>query len=182
MFSEGGKADARTVKGRANAFFHEELYELFRLLSSSRGVDAVEKIKQINITVPLNNVGGDISSMFENPAKPEVLIFASGDMASSCEQKLNGQVSCYFADSIDAAKEILFNHDISVVLCDVSCGIKDADVKVLNAEDNAIRLIEANKQAIDVMVDALMEKNHLKENEIDDIFNRTVVSTELHKK
>lgn len=135
MFSEGGKADARTVKGRANAFFHEELYELFRLLSSGRGVDSVEKIKQINITVPLNNLGGDISSMFENPAKPEVLIFASGDMASSCEQKLNGQVACYFADSIDAAKEILFNHDISVVLCDVSCGIKESDVKVLNAED-----------------------------------------------
>ena len=64
MFSEGGKADARTVKGRANAFFHEELYELFRLISSDRGVDAVQKIKQVNITVPLNGLSGDISAMF----------------------------------------------------------------------------------------------------------------------
>lgn len=73
--------------------------------------------------------------MFENPAKPEVLIFASENMASACEQKLNGQVACYLTDSIDEAKEILFNHDISVVLCDVTCGIKDAEVRVLNAED-----------------------------------------------
>ena len=51
---------------------------------------------------------------------------------------------------------------------------------MLNEElDRAIKIIEANKQAIDAMVDALMEKNHLKENEIDDIFSRTVVSTEL---
>ncbi|MBE6630230.1 MAG: AAA family ATPase [Ruminococcaceae bacterium] len=135
MFSEGGKADARTVKGRANAFFHEELYELFRLLSSGRGADPVEKIKQIDITVPLSGLSGEISAMFESSAKPEVLIFASGDMASICEQKLNGQAVCHVAECVEAASEVLFNHDISVVLCDIECGIKDTDVTVLNAED-----------------------------------------------
>jgi ATP-dependent Zn protease len=39
---------------------------------------------------------------------------------------------------------------------------------------NAIRIIEANKQAIDSIVDALMEKSHLKEDEIDAIFKQTV--------
>ena len=43
---------------------------------------------------------------------------------------------------------------------------------------NAINIIEENRCAIDTMVDVLMEKNHLKENEIDEIFNKTVVSTE----
>lgn len=135
MFSEGGKADARTVTGRANAFFHEELYELFRLISSDSGTESVEKLKQIKITVPLDGLNSSILAMFENPGNPEVLVFANGDMASYCEQKLNGQVKCYFADSMAAAQDILFNHDISVVLCDVSCGIKDGDVQVLNAED-----------------------------------------------
>ena len=135
MFSEGGKADARTVKGRANAFFHEELYELFRLLSSSKDAEAVGKIKQINITVPLSNLSVDISSMFENATKSEVLVFASGEMATVCKQKLGDQVDCYFAETVDAAKEVLFNRDISVVLCDVSCGIKDTSIEVLNAED-----------------------------------------------
>ena len=135
MFSEGGKADARTVKGRANAFFHEELYELFRLLSSSGDVGAVEKLKQINISVPLENLSANIAAMFENSEIAEVLIFANGDMAANCEQKLNEKVKCYFVDDIETAKDILFNHDINVVLCDVTCGIRNADVSVLNAED-----------------------------------------------
>ena len=33
------------------------------------------------------------------------------------------------------AKDILFNNDISIVLCDVNCGVIDSSVKVLNAED-----------------------------------------------
>jgi ATP-dependent Zn protease len=41
--------------------------------------------------------------------------------------------------------------------------------------DSACDIIRTNKPAIDAMVDALMEKNHLKENEIDEIFSRTIV-------
>ena len=135
MFSEGGKADARTVKGRANAFFYEELYELFRLLSSQKGAGIVEGLEQININIPLNGLDDNVAAMFENPSKPEVLVFASGEIASVCEQKLGGQVTCHFAESIHDAKEILFNYDISIVLCDVNCGLKDTDINVLNAED-----------------------------------------------
>ena len=135
MFSEGGKADARTVKGRANAFFHEELYELFRLLAAQDDANAVGKLEQINVNVPLENLSGDVRAMFENPAKSEVLVFADGDMASSCQKALQGNVVCHLANNIGDAKEILFNHDINVVLCDVSCGIKGKDVNVLNAED-----------------------------------------------
>ena len=137
MFSEGGKADARTVKGRANAFFHEELYELFRLLSSNMGVDAVGNLEEIHINVPMTGLSKDVSSMFENSAISEVLVFASKGMSAACAKKLNGHVICHFADSIEKAKDILFNHDISVVLCDISYGVKDDGVKVLNAEDIA---------------------------------------------
>ncbi|MBE6609628.1 MAG: AAA family ATPase [Ruminococcaceae bacterium] len=135
MFSEGGKADARTVKGRANAFFHEELYELLRLLSSNDGADPVEKLDRINITVPLDDLKEEISRMFEDPSEPEVLIFADGEIRAECESRLEGKLRYHFADSLDAAKDILFNRDISVVLCDVNCGVKDESVEVLNAED-----------------------------------------------
>ena len=135
MLSEGGKADARTVKGRANAFFHEELYELFRLLPPEKNSDAVGKLKQINISVPLDNADEDIAAMFEKSTPPEVLVFASGKMAEDCRARLEGRINCYFAESIDEAKEILFKHDISIVLCDVACGAIDTATKVLNAED-----------------------------------------------
>lgn len=135
MFSEGGKADARTVKGVANAFFHEELYELFRLLASSRGADSIEKITQINVNVPLEGLSDDVKAMFENPEIPEVLILAGNDVAAECTKKLDGSVICHVVDSIDAAKDVLFNRDISVVLCDIGFGVKDKSFKVLNAED-----------------------------------------------
>lgn len=135
MFSEGGKADARTVKGRANAFFHEELYELFRLLSADRGIDAIARLKDIHIEVPTVGLDGEIGTMFNAPAIPDVLVFADGNMATECTEKLAGRATCYVADRIEAAKEILFNHDITVVLCDVNCHVKDDHIKVLNAED-----------------------------------------------
>lgn len=135
MFSEGGKADARTVKGRANAFFYEELYELFRLLSSGVNANAVDDLRQINVCVPLKGMSYDICAMFENNEKPEVLVFADSKMAEVCTQKLGSLVTCHCTDSIESAKEILFNHDVSVVLCDVACGAKEDEEQVLNAED-----------------------------------------------
>ena len=135
MFSEGGKADARTVNGRSNAFFYEELYELFRLLSSQKGTDVIEGLEQINVTVPLTSLDSNIAAMFENPSKPEVLVFAGDKMSRVCKQKFGEQVIYHSADSIADAKEILFNYDINLILCDVNCGLKDTDVKVLNAED-----------------------------------------------
>jgi ATP-dependent Zn protease len=44
----------------------------------------------------------------------------------------------------------------------------------------AIRIIKANQTAIDTMVEALLQKNHLKENEIDEIFKKTVNRTEKY--
>lgn len=135
MFSEGGKADARTVKGRTNAFFHEELYELFRLLSADRGTEAISQLQEIRIEVPAAGLDGEIGAMFNAPATPEVLVFADGNMATECAEKLSGRAVCHVVDHIEAAKEILFNRDISVVLCDVNCHVKDDHIKVLNAED-----------------------------------------------
>lgn len=136
MFSEGGKADARTVKGRANAFFHEELYELFRLLSSAKGADSIAKLTQIRISVPLAGVERDITDMFEAPVAPSVLLFAEGNMKTECTIKLaKGNVTCHVAGSVEEAKNILFNHDVGVVLCDINCGISNPGEKVLNADD-----------------------------------------------
>ncbi len=134
MLAEGGKADARTVKGRANAFFHEELYELFRLLSSERYSGTVEKFKTIRFSVSLDNAPQEISDMFVNSQTPEVLIFADPAMQKACRAKL-GSVICHTTDNIEQAKEILFNYDISLILCDVRCHMCGDNTEVLNAED-----------------------------------------------
>ena len=52
--------------------------------------------------------------------------------------------------------------------------IRDRVNDILSTElQEAVRIIGANTAAIDAIVDALMEKNHLKQNEIDEIFKRT---------
>ncbi len=133
ILGEGGKADARTVKGRANALFHEELYEFFRLLSPESGI--MDKLKSIHINVSLDNVDESIAKMFVNPRLPEVLIFAKPDSFSP--RVLPHNVICHVTDDIAEAKEILFNYDISIILCDVFCNSQASDKKLLNAEDIA---------------------------------------------
>lgn len=134
ILSEGGKADARTVKGRTNAFFHEELYELFRLLSSSKISGSVEALKKIHVDVSLDGVQPEIANMFVNHQVPEVLIFADSAVAAKYAERMTGVV-CHVADSIAQAKDILFNHDIAIILCDVNCRAKASDKQVLNIED-----------------------------------------------
>ena len=135
MLAEGGKADARTVKGRSNTFFHEEIYELFRLLSAGRHAGTAKDLEKISITVDLDEATDDVKRLFVNEKKPEVLIFAEEAMQKACATKLSSKVVCHVADSIETAKEILFNHDVSIVLCDVHCKQQASETEVLNVED-----------------------------------------------
>ncbi len=134
IFSEGGNADARTVKGKTVSFFHEELYEFFRLFASKKHAGNVENLKSISIEVSFDDKDVEISKLFINDGEREVLIFADSDMRNDCEKNLT-DVKCYFADNIADAKELLFQHDISAILCDVKCGAKSDGVNLLNAED-----------------------------------------------
>ncbi len=135
MLAEGGKADARTVTGRANSFFHQELYELLRLMNAEgEGIQKLEDI-QVRINLPKDNY--DIRSLFVNSKKPEILLFSTPDVAARCSD-VSEDIVIHFTDDMDVAKEILFNHDITIILCDVRCKpVAEEDVpnKLLNLED-----------------------------------------------
>ena len=133
MFAEGGKADARTVKGRANSFFYDELYELFRLLPD--GDSVIEGLSEINVTVPKEELSGDARELFDSGHKSELLVFSGKRVSSECKKRLGDKVVCHTADSIATAKEILFNHDIDLIISDVSFNPRRSEIKVLNAED-----------------------------------------------
>lgn len=134
MLAEGGDADARMIKGRAGAFFHDEVYELFRLLSDRKD-GGVEKLTDIRIQVPVEELGGDIAGLFENPNRPEVLVFADSKRVEACRKALGERVVCHAASSLNDAKEVLFSQDVCAVLCDVRCGQGETAARLLNAED-----------------------------------------------
>ena len=132
MFAEGGKADARTVRGKTANFVYQEMYELFRLASSKKGFD-LAKVEEIRLDVELPQ-DEKIRSFFTEAKESEVLVFASGEIAKACKKQLKG-VKVHCTDSVSKAKDILFDNDISVIFCDVKCNMKGTHADVLNVED-----------------------------------------------
>ena len=132
LLSEGGHADARTVRGRSAAFFHEELYELLRLMGSD--ADAVGKLDTVKVDVSLEKNDAEMVGLFVNKTRPEVLIFAAPDKLEACAARLPG-VICHLASEVDVAKDMLFQHDVAAVLCDIHHGSDPADKQLLNLED-----------------------------------------------
>ena len=135
MLSVGGKADARTVQGRANAFFHEELYELLRLVAAPDNNKEIKNIKTINCRVALPTDDPEINGFFVNSSIPEILVFSSTEIADNCREKADERVIIHSTDDIERAKDILFDHDISLILCDVKCNIRHNVPNLLNIED-----------------------------------------------
>ena len=80
---------------------------------------------------------------------------------------------CNYGMDRGVGMSYLEKSDVSQTVRDKVNGILEDELAV------AIKIIEANKKAIDAMVDALMEKNHLKENEIDEIFKKSAVAVSL---
>ena len=134
MLSEGGKADARTVKGRSSSFFYDELYELFRLLGTPKYAGSVEGIETVKINVKLDGSPDTVKKLFVGDDTPAVLVFADAALCESCKAKLP-HVKVFSASDLETAKEILFREDISVVLCDVKFGAVKTEDDLLNAED-----------------------------------------------
>ena len=133
LFAEGGAADARTVRSRAETFFDSELFELFRLVGAKSTGASITDIETIRIGVDLPENNPTIRSLFAPLDKPCTLVFSSEEVAELCRTK---QSACEIVHciSIAQAKECLRTHEIEVILLDASFGArKGADY--LNIED-----------------------------------------------
>jgi len=135
LFSEGGHADARTVKSRANSFFSTELYELFRLISNSESKTNIDGIENINITLELPE-NEELYRLFRDDSKGCILSFGDTDICGKlspvAEEKgyYNEVVS-----SAEKAKEIINNRDVELIFCDLHCGKRADACAELNIED-----------------------------------------------
>lgn len=135
MFAEGGKADARTVKARASAFYHSEMFELFRLLASEKVSVDVSALRRINFKVSLDQVEPALTSLFESSEPMEILIFAEQEKAEAYIAKIPYELRCYHTDSVEEAKALMAEHEFTIVLCDLNCHVLEDTVKFLHIED-----------------------------------------------
>lgn len=133
LFAEGGNADARMIRSRAEMFINGELYELFRLITSGKTGTSIENIKTIHIGVELPG-DREISGLYTSEAKPQVLIFAAPEVAKRCAEMAP---DCDFvgADSLESAREMLKECDITFAMLDITYGIGSGRHDLLNIED-----------------------------------------------
>ena len=134
LLAEGGHADARAVKGRANAFFHEEMYELFRLIADDGETENGKSLASVGFDLYTEGAPDDIAAMFVPKSETEILLFAEDASCERARASLSG-VKVHTASDPARAKEILFEHNVTAVLCDVRTGIHKGGFAVLNAED-----------------------------------------------
>ncbi len=135
LFSEGGQADARTVKSRAGSFFGTELYELFRLASGEKGKVDIKDIERINVSVEIPD-DEEVKKLFRDDTKGSIMVFGRDFL---CE-KINAVTmqkgyENIVVTSVEEAKMALINNDIEIVFCDLYSENRGGKSNVLNIED-----------------------------------------------
>lgn len=133
LFAEGGNADARMMRSRAESFFDDELFELFRMIASEKAGGSVETLERISVEVALPEDNAELHGLFTSSDGPEALLFASPEIAASCVEKTK-QCAFLRVESIGEAAQILSGQEISFVLIDLGFGKKE-DKGYLNIED-----------------------------------------------
>ncbi|MCR5305168.1 MAG: AAA family ATPase [Oscillospiraceae bacterium] len=134
LFGEGGAADARAVRGRAESFFHSEIFELLRLVSSDTLKTGVSDIEQIRFDVRLPENRPEVMRLFTQDEKPQILLFAGEDTLAFCREHAP---QCEFvrAETVEEAKELLKHSPIELVLLDMTVGQRENTEQFLNIED-----------------------------------------------
>ncbi len=132
MYAEGGRADARSISGKAGNFIYNELYELLRLVQAKAtycGVTALEEIK-IEVELPKDE---QLKIMFEENVNPDILVFAKEK--SRKEYIKSGEGFAFkFADNYLEAVDIIKEKTPSFVIIEVKDFVTD-DSELLNIED-----------------------------------------------
>lgn len=134
LFAEGGNADARTVRSRAEAFLNNEIYELLRLVASDKVNSTVQDIESIRVQLDLGNEDEEIVALFEMKEKARALVFSDENTVAQCRAKVP---SCVWlgAKTTEEAERILNKEDIGFILVDLHTGITKEQANLLNIED-----------------------------------------------
>ena len=134
LYADGGVADARTIRGRAEAFLHDELYELFRMADSKIGNAAIGKLRKVQVDVRLPKNDPQIRELFESDISPEILLLSSPENAQLCRKEAP---SCHFLHATDPADAlaILDRQPVKFALLDLSCGLQANSDTLLNLAD-----------------------------------------------
>jgi len=134
LFSEGSNADARNMSSRSVTFLNEELYELFRLVETSKSKTGIENIEKVQITLDLDNASDEIKALFKNKSKTRVLVLSGKETVEACKAQLP-DLEIIGVQNADSAVEVIKNAPVDFVMLDMYYGANNSRSIVLNVED-----------------------------------------------
>lgn len=132
LFSEGGTADARTIKSRSERFFDDEMFELFRFISADGENDRLKKLKSINIDVNLPK-NQDIVKLFADRKQSKIVLFSSNP-EMTCGTQIDGTANIIVTHSKEDFKKKMKNGAVSFIIIDIDA-IENGKKEYLNMED-----------------------------------------------
>ena len=134
LFAEGSAADARTIRGRSETFFNDELYELLRFVASEKVQTNIAQIESIRICVDHTDAPQAIAELFVPAQKPQALLLGAEDTVDVC-QTLLPDIQIHGVQDAAGAVELLKSRDISFAMLDMQYGALEDGSNSLNVED-----------------------------------------------
>ena len=119
LFSEGGQADARTLRAQTELFFKNEVFKVCRLFNEEHFEMALSGVQKLRFTVETDKLPDAVRSLFFCDEKPEILLYGSPLFAARCREKLSGYI-VYDTQNAEEALAIAGEKDIRLMLLDVA--------------------------------------------------------------
>jgi DNA polymerase III delta prime subunit len=102
LFSEGGQADARTLRAQTELFFKNEVFKVCRLFNEEHANSALSGVEKLRFTVETDKLPDIVRPLFFCDEKPEILLYGSPLLAVQCREKLSGYI-IYDTQSVEEA-------------------------------------------------------------------------------
>ena len=119
LLQEGGMADARTLRAQTELFFKNEVFKVCRLWGEEHFTSALNRIEGISIIAQMHGLPENISDLFNDKEKPEMLLYAPRPFAEEFKKK-HPQYIVYTTQNIDEALSIAGEKDIRLALIDLA--------------------------------------------------------------
>lgn len=119
LLQEGGMADARTLRAQTELFFKNEIFKVCRLWGEDHFTSALNRIEGISIISQMHGLPENVSDLFNDKGKPEMLVYAPQALAEEFK-KNHPQYIVYTTQNVDEALSIAGEKDIRLALINLT--------------------------------------------------------------
>lgn len=114
LFSEGNRADARSLSGRITNLISQEIFNWFKFAYEKDG-SAINEVEKIKIQIPLRD---NAKNLFEPCGNQNILLYSENPDAFNNFESTKAY-TIIKANTIAHAQDILDEYDISFAVCDI---------------------------------------------------------------